>query len=254
MSRSDPIRENYYTSVQMADKAEGVLFLVGALLSFCTLLIDQKRFGDLYVIILVAFGLLVVSLFTLGVIQRLYLTPRAEDKRRKDFFSSAWNVSLIHQKTDGYYNNDIKAPVRRMAAQVLENSLFTKEIVLRMVRHERVKIGAYLLIWLFLLFYRRIDIGWVLAASQVLFSEQIVSRWLRLEWLRIRSEKTFDDVFKLFQTRPAAAQFNAHAFDAVTMYESTKATAAITLSADIFEKLNPSLSNEWEGIKKALDL
>jgi hypothetical protein len=252
MSRYDPIRLNYYAVVQNAEKASDWLFLAGALLSFSTLLIDQKKYPDGYDIILLVFGLSVVTLFALGIALRLYLIPRAEDKRRQDFFSSAWNVSLIHQQTDGFYNNDLKNPIKRMAAQVLENSLFTKEITLRMARHERVKASAYLLLWLALLHYRRTDLGWIVAASQAIFSEQILSKWLRLEWLRIRAEKTFEDVFRLFQTRPAVIQFNAHALDAVSMYESAKATAAITLSSKIFDELNSSLSIEWDKIKMTL--
>ena len=254
MSRADPIRQNYYAAVQAAEKVSDWLFLAGALLSFGTMLIDQKKYAGIYDIVLLLFSLSVVALFTLGVVLRLYLTPRAEDKRRQDFFSSACNVSLIHQQTDGYYNNDFKDPIKRMAAQMLENSLFTKEITLRMARHERVKAAVYLLVWLTLLHYRRTDLGWIVAASQAIFSEQIISKWLRIEWLRIRSEKTFEDVFKLFQTRPAVAQFNAHALDAVSMYESSKATAAITLSSKIFDKLNPSLSVEWDKIKTTLKM
>jgi hypothetical protein len=252
MSRSDPIRQNYYAAVQTAENVSDRLFLLGALLSFGTLLIDRTKYPEIYDVVLLVFSLSVVALFTLGIILRLYLTPRAEDKRRQDFFSSACNVSLIHQQTDGYYNNDFKDPIKRMAAQVLENSLFTKEITLRMARRERMKVGVYLLVWLVLLHYRRTDLGWIVAASQAILSEQILSKWLRIEWLRIRAEKTFDDVFKLFQTRPAIVQFNAHALDAVSMYESAKATAAVTLSSKIFDELNTSLSAEWDKIKTTL--
>ncbi len=252
MSRSDPIRQNYYGAVQTAEKVSDGLFFSGALLSFATLLIDQKKYPEGYDSLLLIFSLSVAALFTLGIVLRLYLTPRAEDKRRQDFFSSACNVSLIHQQTDGYYNNEVTDPIKRMAAQVLENSLFTKEITLRMARRERVKAAVYVALWLVFLHYRRTELVWIVAVSQAIFSEQILSKWLRLEWLRIRSEKTFDDVFKLFQTRPVVAQFNAHALDALAMYESAKATAAVTLSSNIFDKLNPSLSAEWDKVKTTL--
>jgi hypothetical protein len=238
----------------MAEKVSDWLFYLNALLSFCTLLVDQKAYPDAYDVVLLLFGISVVAMFALGMILRLYLTPRAEDKRRQDFFSSACNVSLIHQQTEGYYNNDIKDPIKRMAAQVLENSLFSKEIALRMARRERVKVAIYALIWLVLLHNRRTDLGWIVAASQAIFSEQILSRWFRLEWLRIRFEKTFDDVFRLFQTRPSIAQFNAHALDAVSMYETAKANAAITLSSEIFDGLNPTLSEEWDTVKATLKI
>lgn len=252
MSHSDPIRANYYGAVQTAEKVSDLLFYLNALLSFCTLLIDKKANPDAYDIVLLLFSISVVAMFALGIILRLYLTPRAEDKRRQDFLSRACNVSLIHQQTDGYYNNDFKDPIKRMAAQVLENSLFSKEIARRMARRERFKVAIYALIWLVLLHNRRTDLGWIVAASQAIFSEQILSRWLRLEWLRIRFEKTFDDVFKLFQTRPSIAQFNAHALDAVFMYETAKANAGITLSSEIFDDLNPTLSEEWGNVKATL--
>ena len=89
-------------------------------------------------------------------------------------------------------------------------------------------------------------------ASQALFSEQILSRWLRLEWLRARFEKTFDDVYKLFQTRPPVAQFNVHALVALSMYETAKANAAVTLSSKTFDRLNSTLSAEWEKVKTTL--
>ena len=254
MSRFDPIRTNYFHAVEKAEKVTDRLFYMNALLSFCTLLVEQKTHPDAYDLVLLLFSISVVAMFALGMMLRLYLTPRAEDKRRQDFFSSACSVNLIHQQTDGYYNNDFKDPIKRMAAQVLENSLFSKEIALRMARRERVKVAVYALIWLVLLHSRRTDLGWIVAASQAIFSEQILSKLLRLEWLRIRFEETFDDVFRLFQTKPSVAQFNAHALDALSMYETAKANAGITLSSTIFDDLNPTLSTEWDKVKTSLKI
>ena len=254
MSRSDPIRTNYFDAVQKAEKVTDWLFYLNALLSFCTLLVEQKTHPNVYDVVLLLFSISVVAMFALGMMLRLYLTPRAEDKRRQDFFRSACNVNLFHQQTDGYYNNDFKDPIKRMAAQVLENSLFSKEIALRMARRERVKVAVYALIWFVLLYNRRTDLGWIVAASQAIFSEQILSKLFRLEWLRIRFEKTFDDVFRLFQTKPSVAQFNAHALDALSMYETAKANAGITLSSTIFDDLNPTLSTEWDKVKATLKI
>lgn len=254
MSRSDPIRTNYFDAIHRAEQLYAWLFYTNALLSFCTLLVDQKAHPAVYNTVLFLFSIAVVAMFALGLILRLYLIPRAEDKRRQDFFSSACNVSLIYQKTDGYYNNEFKDPIKRMAAQVLENSLFSKKIALRMAHRERIKVSIYGLIWLVLLLNRRTELGWIVAASQAIFSEQILSKWFRLEWLRVRFEKVFDDVFRLFQSRLSITYFNAHALDALSMYETAKANAAVTLSSKIFDDLNPSLSAEWEDVKKTLKI
>lgn len=254
MSRFDPIRTNYFDAVQIAEKVSDSLFYLSALLSFGTLIVDQTTNPDAYDFILLIFSLSVVAMFTIGMILRLYLTPRAEDKRRQDFFSSACNVGLIHQQTDGYYNNNFEDPMKRMAAQSFENSFFSKEIALRMAHHERLKVALYALIWLILLHYRRTDLSWIVAATQAIFSEQILSKWLRLEWLRIRFEKAFDDFYKLFQSRPPVAKFNAFALEGMAMYETAKANAAINLSSKIFDDLNERLSAEWESIKATLKM
>lgn len=254
MSKSDPIRTNYYDAVERADKASDVLFYLSAVLSIVSLFVEKATNPNVYDVVLTGFALSVVALFVIGLVSRLYWTPRAEDKRRQDFFASACGVNLSHQKTDGYYNNDFAKPIERMAAQVLENSHFSKAIALRMARTERVKVVVYGGVWLICVFNRYADLGLVVAASQAVFSEQILSKWLRLEWLRIRFEKTYDEVHRMFQSKPATLRFNAMTQESLGMYESAKATAGITLSSKLFLKLNDELSAEWEQIKTTLGI
>lgn len=254
MSRLDPIRKSHYTPVHVMEFVSGLLFYVNALLSFGVLLIDREHQSGEYNLVLGMFSILVILMLVVGLALRLYLIPRAEDKRRQDFFGSACSVSLIHQKTDGYYNNDVKDPIKRMAAQVLENSLFSKTLAQHMVRRERIKVAVYLIAWLGLLLLKAPDVNWIFAASQAVFSEQVLSKWLRLEWLRTRFERVFEDVFKLFQAKPSIPTFCAMALDYVTSYESSKSNAGISLSSSVFDKLNPSLSAEWEAIKATLKI
>lgn len=254
MSRSDPIRTRYYDAVELADKASDWLFYIGAALSIVTLLVERQVYPIAYTWLLIFFAIAVVALFAIGLASRLYLTPRAEDKRRQDFFSSACGVSLNHDKTDGYYNNDFTKPIQRMAAQVLENSHFSKAIALRMAKVERGKVIAYVLIWLICLLNRQTDLGIVVAASQAVFSEQVISRWLRLEWLRMRFEKTYEDVYRLFQSKPVASKFNAMTLESFGMYETAKANGAITLSSRVFSEMNDALSIEWDRIKAELHI
>lgn len=252
MSRSDPIRKRYYDAVEFADKVSDWLFYAGAALSVISLLVSRQTHPLMYDWVLILFAMAVLALFSIGLASRLYLTPRAEDKRRQDFFTSACGVSLTHEKTDGYYNNDLTGHIERMAAQLLENSHFSKAIALRMAKVERIKVIAYAVIWLGCLLNRQTELGIVVAASQAIFSEQVVSRWLRLEWLRIRFEKTYDDVYRLFQSKPGPAEFNAMTLESLGMYETAKANGAITLSSKIFTQLNAPLSAEWDRIKAEL--
>ncbi|MBL8267740.1 hypothetical protein [Steroidobacter sp.] len=254
MSRSDPIRTRYYDAVELADKISDALFYASAVLSIASLLVEKQAHPQAYDLILIFFAVAVAALFTIGLVSRLYFTPRAEDKRRQDFFTSACGVSLTHERTDGYYNNDFTEPIKRMAAQVLENSHFSKAIALRMARVERIKVIVYAIIWLICVLNRQTDLGIVVAASQAVFSEQVVSKWLRLEWLRTRFEKTYDDVYRLFQSKPVASKFCAMTLESLGMYETAKANGAITLSSKVFHQLNSELSVEWDRIRGELDL
>jgi hypothetical protein len=74
------------------------------------------------------FLIVVGVMFVLGLALRLHWTPRAEDERRRDFLSNAYGISLTHNQTTGYYNNNQTAPTRRVAANVMENSFFTRSI------------------------------------------------------------------------------------------------------------------------------
>lgn len=254
MARTDPIRTKYYSALGAANVVTTVLFYLGAGVSLSLLLIDRETHALLYKVLLVLFAVNVLLLFVTGLICRLYLTPRAEAKRREDFFSSAFGVPLTHEQTVGYYNNDFSQPVKRIVAQVLENSFFSKTIALEMAKLERIKVCVYGLLWLICVFNRQTDLGVVVAASQAVFSEELLSKWIRLEWLRARFERTYEGVYRLFQTSPSMRAFSAMTLDALTMYETAKANAAITLSARVFDRLNDQLSAEWGVIKQTLKI
>lgn len=240
--------------MQTADKVSDLLFYSGAILSFATLLVDPKKQPDLAEVLMLVFGVSVVVFFGVGLALRLYLTPRAEDRRRQDFFGNAYNVALVHKATDGYYNNDAKEPIKRIAAQTIENSFFSKSISHRMLLWERGRVLVYVVLWLVLLFYRRTDLGWIVVTTQLVFSEQIVSKWARLELLHWRCEKTFEGLYRLMQTKMSAAQRDAQILEYLVAYETAKSNAAITMSSKIFDEMNASLSAEWDQIKSKIGL
>ncbi|MBT2303418.1 hypothetical protein J7E70_23490 [Variovorax paradoxus] len=253
MSRADPIRSNYYDSVELFEKLSDFLFYVAAVLSLVSLFVD-KTTPRLYEVTLTAFALAVIALFGCGLFLRLYLTPRAEDNRRKDYFSKAFGVNLTHDQTDGYYNNAETDPIRRLGAQLLENSHFSKAITRRMARFERWRATIYVAVYLICVFNRQADIGIVLAASQAVFSEQILSKWLRLEWLRTRCEATYESTYRLFAGPPPKSEFAAMTLESMAMYETTKSSAGITLSSKYFGEMNDALSAEWDAVKTAINL
>jgi hypothetical protein len=252
MSKSDPVRRKYFNPLKWAERVSDVLFYVGAALSIVVLRIDKALHPTLYTTLMTAFAVSVAALFITTMVIRLYFGPRAADQRTRDFVSSVYKVKLTHVLTDGYYNNTIQTPGGRLAAQVLENTHFSKAIAQTMVKTERVKVGIYTAVWLLSLLNRQAGLDFLLIGSQVVLSEQILSKWLRLEWLRSRCEAIYNDVYALFPSHSSDDLFNARALEAFVKYESVKANAAVTLSERIFKKQNAGLSSEWDEIKLAL--
>ena len=135
--RQDPLNEKYFVPLEHVDKISTVLFYTVAVLSVIVLFVDSKQHAKLNDGLNVAFFILTLILFALGLASRLYFAPRAEDARRQEFFATAFGVALTHERTVGYYNNAETEPVRRAAAQTLENAFFSKAIALTMLHRER---------------------------------------------------------------------------------------------------------------------
>jgi hypothetical protein len=249
--RVDPIDRNY-EAVHACEFASNILFWSAAALSIAVLLIDKATYPALFEIAQIAFAVAVIALFGLGLMLRLYWSPQAEDARRSTFISDAYNVAITPEKTKGFYNNAETEPLQRLGLSLMENCYFTRAVTLEMLKRERLIIPAYVAVFFVAVFNRNTDLAIIPIAAQVIFSEQLFSRWLRLEWLSHRCGATYKRLYELFQAPPGARTRNARILDAYAIYETSKANAAIALSSPIFFKLNPRLSVEWNQILVAL--
>jgi hypothetical protein len=115
---------------------------------------------------------------------------------------------------------------------------------------------TYGTIWLLLALNRKADLSIVSAAAQVVFSEQILSKWVRMEWLRARVERIYDDTYSLIQSSNAgwSKEYRARVIEYLLRYETRKAQAGISLSSSVFKKMNPALSKRWADTANTLGI
>jgi len=252
--RKDPIRTTYFRPLEIIEAVSGWFFYLGAVASLAPLLIDKTTYPKLYSGALGVFVLTVIVIFVTGNATRLYFSPRAEDARRKDFLSNTFGFDLIHQRTTGYYNNQESNIYKRMCLSVLENLFFTKAILREMAPIARAKAFIYLGAWLIVVIWREMPLDWIATAAQVLFGEEILTRWLRLEWSRSRAERIYDATHRLLQSNSDPNRLPAYAVEAFGDYEAGKALGGILLSQKIFDHLNPTLTLEWERVKLGLPI
>lgn len=253
-TRRDPVGDKHFKPLEIADRISDVSFYVAAVLSFAALLVEKADHPVLYDFVQIAFVLAVVVVFVSGLVIKLYWRPNAEDRRRAELISNASGVSLTVDRTEGYYNNDESDPVRRLGVILMENSHFSKSIALKMLFRERLQVGAYVVLFFIAVLCRQTDLAIIATSAQAVFSEQLLSRWLRLEWFRMRCDAVYDRAYSLFQSGASKKVLFAKVIELFGLYETGKANAGISLSSKIFSANNDALSREWDQIKATLKL
>lgn len=253
MARHDPIGDKYYRPLASAETAASIIFWVAAALSIASLFVDASPWAHW---LQISFLLSVVAAFILGFAIRLWLGPRAEEQRRLDLLSNSFGVKLTHENTVGYFNNNERNPVRRLALSVMESSFFTKNILEEMLRRERANVFLYFGVWLTCVLNRSTDLSVIVAGTQALFSEQVISKWLRMEYLCLRSGAVYQKLNRLIATAKGFNNSACHAqvYESFSEYEAAKSRASIGLSKRVFSRNNSRLSMEWDEVRASLNL
>lgn len=249
----DPIRDRYFKVLEQCEKVTDILFFVSAALALAAVF-TEPGYPTATNAIQVVFVLTVCLTLALDVLSRFVLAPRGGDARLKDFWAKTYSRPLTTETTVGYYNSNEASMPRRAAAQVMENVLFTKTILSHMLQRFLPFAIVSLLVLIAIWVSRNTPMSVIATGTQIILAEQIFVRGVRMIWLKLRCDGLFEDLQKLFMAQHSDEIFAALAFEYITKYETSKALANITLSDGIFEKLNPSLSADWEEMKPRLGL
>jgi hypothetical protein len=252
--KTDPIRDRYYRPLELAEAIADWLFYIAAALSLLIPIIRQPDAPALYSALQVTFVLVVVCGFVLGWAVRFHFAPRAHARRFKDFLSHAYDIPLTDEKTAGYYTSSRQGVTNRIAVQLLENAFFSKDTTQRMLWWERGKVGIYAALFGIAILQRSTDLNTVGLVTQIVFSEQVLSRCLRTEWLWRQYEQTYEELFRLFQSRAPGSRLAPISSELLVKYETAKANACVTLSERIFNKRREANMREWARIKNLLAL
>lgn len=258
----------HYSPIETCEMIGGYLFWVCVFLSFFILIpthqlktfiayaFDPSLLASFKGVPNILFIVTTCLYFSLSQYVRFFLIPRADKERLKQLLTNSFGTSFSVEKTAQYYNNSLPTSMGKLAANILENSLFGKEICAEMAKKERKKVGFYALIYLFLIFNRSTDISVVIALSQLLFSEELLIRLITVEFLRSRLEIVHDGLYAMYRHNldlSKEAGF-AEILNFFALYESAKASAGLKQSSAVFFQLNPLLTQKWLEIKKQLKI
>jgi hypothetical protein len=248
--------DRYYQPIERLDSLTSIMFWVSAVLSVIVLYGGFVPWVPFKNVATVLFTLCVISHLSFTLYLRFNLIPFAEEKRRKQLLSNSFGVPLTPEETKKYYNNQLAPSVRKLGANILENSLYAKRICGRMAVRERKKIFGYFACWLIAVFWRDTPIDFLVTITQTVFSGELIARLVSLELLRHKNEDLFEELYHEFLHQ---VDFNSHTgtaciLDAFASYEAAKAAASLKQSTKIFNKMNEQLILEWAEIRSKLGI
>ena len=245
LQKVDEVGDKYYKNLSIYTWIERILFYLCASLSLI-IYYSPPKFTPYHDCILSFYLVCSLAIFAISHLYKLYLFPRAEEKRSKNFYGTAYNVTLGQENTNLYYNNNFKNSQLKLALQLMENAFFTKSITSKMVIFQRLITFTYFTIWILMLSYRDIPIDFMIIFSQILFCEFIFSKTLRLELLNNQVDKIYDELLVFIcNNNKIDNYFSAKIANFITHYEVIKAIAAISLSTFIFNYKCHDLKNDW---------
>jgi len=239
----------------VASKSEGVgliLFYVVTVASATLVLYPKPEIESWLHPLLVVAAFLAVGC---TIVTNIYQT-QGNHLLRAAQLSDALGATVGERIRVGYYNNPLSPSLQRLAVTTLENTFFSSKIVSIMLYKKRLKIVIYSCILLLLLTCRQSSTGWLLLLAQTLFSADLILSWLRMERFRYRINRVHDSLKQFFLQEGNIEKSNGMAIVLVafTDYECAKDEAAFPFNSDLFDKMNPILSKQWEDIKVQLNI
>lgn len=245
----------YYNAPKKLGLIGSILFWIVLFLSLSILFL-VKYPELLQNLIKSVFIIFVFIHFIISQANRFFLIPIAERMRRKQMLSNAFGTPLSHDKTSMYYNNNYSPSINRLGANTMENALFSSSVAKKMLVKKRFLILTYLVIWIFLFSIQNIDLNVLILITQTLFSGEIIIQWISLEVLRFRHDRVYNKLHQHFHKKISGKSPIAIAtiLDSFAAYESAKSSSSYLLSTNIFNKLNPTLTEKWEQVRKELNM
>lgn len=248
--------DRYYKPIERLNLWTFRVFWISAALSVIVLYAGFVPWIHAKSMATILFVFSVVLHLALTLYLRFNLIPNAEEKRRKQLLSDSFGIPLTPEQTQKYYNNPLVPSIKRLGANILENSFYAKAICGRMAVHERIRILGYLSLWLIAIFWRDTPIDFLVILTQTVFSGELIGRLISLELLRHRNENLFEELYREFLNQ---IDFNSPSgtaciLDAFASYESAKASATLKQSTKIFSEMNPQLIEEWDSIRYKLGI
>lgn len=253
IERIDTVND-YFEKVTQVNIWSNILFWISIVCSFSIFFTDT--IPSLNYFLNIVFIIITVFYFVISNWLSIFLLREGQSRRRINFLSNSLGIKLDDEETNLYYNNSHEPSVIRLGVNTFENTLFTWKVTEEMAKWERPKIFLYLLIWLIVVLVRNVDLEFIAIIAQTIFTTGIIVNYIKLELLRNTCKNLFNEFRQFFLNNNINKDEKAVAtiLNLVFQYETIVASMGIHLSNNIFDKINPTTTEEWEKVKRNVNL
>lgn len=175
----------------------------------------------------------------------------AEKQKRLDLYDNSFGTKLSETHSEGYYSNDDVTPgYMKLAANNFESVFFTYRIMKEDL--SRVIIKAVIICAIFVLVAMLGLQNIFILLIQITLPITIIVESVRFAKTESRVKDIYLEYRKLFEKKDNIR--HADILNQLINYTATLTAGSVLLSDRTYNKLNASLSEEWEKIKNEFDI
>ncbi|MBC7570049.1 MAG: hypothetical protein H7319_09985 [Spirosoma sp.] len=180
---------------------------------------------------------------------------KAEASRIVRYIDNSFNTNFSATSAPqlGYFSqNTINPSLYKMCVNCFENVLFSFTIAKEMANKRYIK--AILIFILFVYTATVGDSGTVRYLTDAILPLSLIQDAIKFNLYITRIEKVHDGFATFFQSlKGKPREFekrHGEALKLVISYETTLAWSSIKLDSEVYNKINPSLSQDWDSLKQ----
>lgn len=200
---------------------------------------------------IVAIDCFVLIIFQFLSILKEFFQFKAEQQKRLDLYDNSFGTKLSETHSEGYYSNDKVAPgYMKLAVNNFESVFFTYRIMKEDLccSIARAIFISFLFVLIAILGLQNIFILLI----QITLPIKIFVDSIRFTVTERRISEIYFEYRRLFEKKDCIRE--ADILNQLVNYTATLTAGSVLLNNRTYNRLNKSLSNEWEDIKKDFEI
>ncbi|MDR0507093.1 MAG: hypothetical protein LBH32_09815 [Dysgonamonadaceae bacterium] len=250
MNKKVPFK-NKYDTAKKYDKISTCLLYISTALLICNFILSKTAIPISVIRWIEIINCLAIVLFSIVEFVVDYIHFGAETHRREDLVDNSFACLLAENRTESYYtNDDLKAGLYKMGVNNFESCFFSYNIAKADLTCLWLKsiILSLLFIFVGIVGYNEILIFIVQLSIPAVLLQQSIKHTIFVSRLKNVLER-YRTLFSNLKSNKNKKNDSEIIRD-ILEYEATISWGNTLLDESTYNKMNASLSNEWEDLKK----